>query len=113
VADVTTKAAVLNLAPELAGVSEERFAWAIHAAGLELSAEHYGARLELAATYLVAHILTISERSGVGPVQSISVAGVSKSFATGSSSGGDLEATPYGLGLLRLTRRNAARVVVL
>lgn len=104
---LTTKAKVLLAAPELADESDARFEWAISAVAMEMNATSFGQRSELAATYLVAHTLTVTRRRGSAAVVSMAAGGVSKAFA---NSGGknpreaELASTAYGARFLSLSK---------
>ncbi len=69
---VTTREAVLQIAPELGEISAEDARWARFIADAEamLSPTIWGSRLEMGARYYVAHLMTDSKRAkgGRGPV---------------------------------------------
>ena len=113
-ADIT-KDDVLLIAPELSGVSDATWTALIDDAYLQLNADVWGARLSLAAKYLVAHLATLSSRRGSPLVSSQTVGPVSVSYAVGTPTDGSSEydSTPYGREFRRLMRAVAPRMAVL
>lgn len=73
------------------------------------------ARAEEARAYLAAHMATLLRRGGggsVGPLSSITVGQVSKTFATPGSTASSYDATPYGSMYKQLLRENPYRIGV-
>lgn len=119
---LTTKAAVLLAAPELASVVDDaRWNLAIADADQDTPERVLGAKAERAARYLVAHMLVVSERTkksaGRGQVVSETVGPMSRTYAVQASAGGTvaeewLRSTPYGEQYLRITAAAAGGAVL-
>lgn len=63
------------------------------------------AKADLAAAWLARHLGTLAKQGGgTAALQSVSVGGVSKSFAVSSTDPGSLQQTRYGAEYLRLRR---------
>jgi len=106
---VTTRAAVVAMAPELAAIPEEDARWesAIADAEREMNAAVWGGLLEQGARYLVAHKLSVSKTAGTssqGQMQSYSAGGISISYAAPVGLPGEYTRTPYGAEYKRLQR---------
>lgn len=97
---LTTKEAVLAMAPELARLSDLTIQQALLDVALEVRAENLGEYGELAQRLWVAHSLSVANPT-ITPRQtsSVTMGGMSKTFTTSSTStvdGNDLDATSYG-----------------
>lgn len=97
-ATLTTKAAVLATAPELATVTEAEWTQALADVALEVPEDNLGDKAELAQRLWVAHTLAVKHpEMGTQQVQSVTMGGMSKTYAaaqpTTASEWGD---TAYG-----------------
>ncbi len=114
------KADVLLVAPELSAVTDAQWDDVLADVEMEVSVSAFGsqAAADRAGKQLAAHFGT--ERFGTsggggaaGPVQSISVGAVSKTFATPSAvEGSQFGGTKYGREYLRLVRLFCPRIAV-
>lgn len=114
-----TKADVVAIAPELSGVDEDTVnVFIADAALLEPSSSWDSGLYPLVHKYLTAHLLTVAGHapaaSAQGPISSMSVGGVSVSYAVQSVQTGTsgLGATKYGLVVQTLRRQRALHVAV-
>jgi hypothetical protein len=97
-----TSAAVLTVAPELSSLTSGQWSALITSAYLQMDAGTWGTWLDMGATYLVAHLGTLTKRAGVGAVISERVGDVGRTYAELGS--GVLDSTTYGAEYQRLTR---------
>jgi hypothetical protein len=103
---------VVLIAPELSAVGVATQDAILADVALQLSAERWGNRLDIASKYLAAHLATVTQRSGVaGPVTSESVGSVSRSYSVAAQSGA-FDATAYGREYKRLQRSLVDRIGV-
>lgn len=111
---LTTKAAVLLTAPELSTVTDDQWTQAIDDAELLMNSTAFDTRAELAARYLVAHLLTMSQRRGGGNVSSVSVGPVSVQYGISvASDASTFDQTSYGRQFKLLARLTGWRSEVL
>lgn len=107
---------VVNIAPELVDVAEATQDAILDDVALQLNDDIWGARINIGAKYLAAHLASITNRGGaVGQVTEEKVGEVSRSYAVDSASGGGsgLDDTSYGQEFQRLLRTNVkARFLV-
>lgn len=114
------KADVLLIAPELSAVTDAQWEDVLADLETEINVSAFGtqARADRAGKQLAAHLAT--ERYGTsggggaaGPLQSVSVGPVSKSYASpGTVQNSQFGGTKYGREYLRLVRLFCARIAV-
>lgn len=99
-----SKTDVQNIASELGGTVVTDATWTalIGFAYLQMNIDVWGTWLDMGATYLVAHLVTLGKRRGAGgPVQTEMVGQVSRSYFT-MLTAGVLGSTSYGQEFFRL-----------
>lgn len=117
--DITiTWADVTALAPELASVGLATQSAVLAQVGLEVTTGKWGSleRANTAAAWLARHLgaTFATGGGGSGELQSVSVGGVSKSYATsGGTDLSSLRSTKYGREYLRLVRKWMPRMLVI
>lgn len=101
-----TPSDIKTLFPEFASVSADRIQAWIDIAECRINREAWGSKADIGVKFLTAHFTKFGESSGAlgaGPVTSISVGELSKSFATpGSLSESAFGSTSYGREFLEL-----------
>lgn len=117
-----TKADVLLVAAELSVVTDSQWAAIFDAVNEEVGICNAGSqkRANLMGVQLAAHMATVRHlRKGAtaspGALTSITIGGVSKSFAaptTALTSSGDMQSTKYGQEYLRLVKLFGRRILV-
>lgn len=112
---LTTKNAVVTMAPELADVADATWVQALgDADALTNSALFPGPKAEIAARYYVAHRLTMDKRGGgaAGGLLGYRAGNVSATFSSNWFANSEvaawLSSTSYGQALLSMTRAAAA-----
>jgi hypothetical protein len=105
-----------ELFPEFTSIADARVTSFLNQAARRMDAASFGALYDDAQSYLTAHLLTIAKRNEAGfaagasgPLTSVTVGPLSKTFSAGGSRGGaasgdGFEATPYGVEYLALQR---------
>jgi hypothetical protein len=106
---------VLAIAPELSTVSLATYTAILADVAVQLNADSWGVRYDLASKYLAAHLATISTWGSQGPSGTVigeSVGGVSRQYANNSPMGTDplWDRTPYGREYRRLLRQLPSRM---
>jgi len=121
---MTTKAAILIIAPELSDRSDDVFDFIVNSVALEVTNSNYGSRVEEARTYLAAHLLTLvgsSESAGAsgasGPVTSEKMGSAAKDYASisdliGTSAATRYDLTSYGSRFISISRSLIPRFLV-
>jgi hypothetical protein len=100
--DVPTLAFV---APELAGISPERFNYLLPVAQNQINLSKFGALTEHATLLFMAHMITVANRKGNAMVQEEKVGDVSRKYATPMQFKSFLWTTAYGQELWALINR--------
>jgi hypothetical protein len=97
-----TSADVLLVAPELSTLNGSQWTALLAQVYLQLDEDAWGDWLDLGATYLAAHLATMSKRAGTGgAVVSESVGSVSRSYAVAPTTAA-MTSTGYGQEFCRL-----------
>ena len=101
------RATLIAIAPELKVESATRVAIFLEAATLRVNRTVFGLKSDLATVLLAAHMMTLSNRGGIGgAVQSEKIGDVAQTFAvaSGNKDGDELMTTAYGQQYLSLRR---------
>ncbi len=102
-----TWANVVNLAPELATVPAGAQAQILQLAYQEMDSTTWGDLLDSGATWLAAHLATLTLRKGkAGALESARVGPVEQSWGSLGTERSLLDATVYGQSYLRMIRQN-------
>lgn len=118
---ITSRDTVVAIAPELGGIAAADARWALFIADVEteISSQISEKPRERIARYLVAHLMTLSERKGkpgAGAIQSVIVGGITRTYATNQGATtlkGTLSQTSYGQEAARLLSIHGPRMMVI
>ena len=104
---------VVAIAPELASVPLATQTAILSAVEAQLAPSQWGARYDLACTYLAAHLGSASIAGGqgaAGPVTSETVGSVSRSYAAPAATTANTGSTSYGREYERLKKQLVGRI---